>query len=147
MSHQEFSCYVILCHGYYIFLAFTLRPTVSHSHFMSNKGTTEKSLLFTSVAKDLKLRFSVKQIQLAIRVRLELGSSGLQVQHSNSSATLPPLFNNKHFVDETDSSIFLLVFKVPKTTILAILHEYMYHANGWVLDDFYKTKIMCYASQ
>ena len=32
---------------------------------------------FTSVAEDLKLRFSVKQIQLAVRVGFELGSSGL----------------------------------------------------------------------
>ena len=42
------------------------------------------------MAEDLKRRFSVKQIQLAIRVGLELGSSGLQVQHSNRSATPPP---------------------------------------------------------
>ena len=46
--------------------------------------------LLTSVAEDLKPRFSVKQIQLAVRVGLELGSSGLQVQHSNGSATPPP---------------------------------------------------------
>ena len=41
------------------------------------------------MVKDSKLRFSVKQIQLAARVGLELGSSGLQLQHSNRSATPP----------------------------------------------------------
>ena len=42
------------------------------------------------MAEDLKVRFSVKQIQLAVGVGLELGSSRLQVQHSNCLATLPP---------------------------------------------------------
>ena len=34
--------------------------------------------------------FELKQIQLVVRVGLELGSSGLQVQHSDRSATPPP---------------------------------------------------------
>ena len=38
-----------------------------------------------------------EQIQLAVRVGLELGASELQVQRSNHSATLPPNLNT--FID------------------------------------------------
>ena len=51
----------------------------------------QTSWLFTSVAKDLNSGQYQEQIQLAVRVGLELGVSGLQVQRSNHSATLPPL--------------------------------------------------------
>ena len=47
----------------------------------------------TSVAEDLNSRLlrTNPQTQLAVRAGLELGASELQVQHSNPSATLPPL--------------------------------------------------------
>ena len=47
----------------------------------------------TSVAEDLNLGLlrTNPQTQLAVRVGLELGASELQFQHSNRSATLPPL--------------------------------------------------------
>ena len=44
----------------------------------------------------------------------------------------------KIFVNETDSSIFLLVFKVLKIIILPFSHAC--HATEWVLSDFLKLK-------
>ena len=45
---------------------------------------------FTSVAEDLNSGLPWT-IQLVVRAGLELRASGLQVQRSNHSATLPPL--------------------------------------------------------
>ena len=42
------------------------------------------------MAKDSNLGL-LEQIQLAVRVRHQLGASDLQVQHSVHSATLPPV--------------------------------------------------------
>ena len=49
----------------------------------------QTSWLFTSVMEDMNSRYR-EQIQLVVRAGLELGTSELQVQRSNHSATLPP---------------------------------------------------------
>ena len=52
-------------------------------------GRRRTSWLFYKHGRGFELGTTVKQIQLAVRTGLELGASGLQVQRSNHSTTLP----------------------------------------------------------
>ena len=51
------------------------------------------------LTKQLKLRATDKQIQVAVRV--EAGTSGLQVRHPNQSATLPDSSVNSRLASDT----------------------------------------------
>ena len=61
---------------------------MEHDKVKIPAGTRWSSWLLTSMAEDLNY---CEQIHLALRVRLELRASRLQVHCSNHSAMLPPL--------------------------------------------------------
>ena len=52
---------------------------------------------------------AMKQLQIAVRTELELGTSGFQVRRPNHSATLPPIRANMLFI--------LLLFRVDYNSI------------------------------
>ena len=87
--HRGFQCHAIT----YIHLS-TYKLDITGLRIPT--GRRQTSWLFTSVAEDLKLRFSVKQIQLVVKVGLELRSSGLEAQHSNRSVTT---INTSYLID------------------------------------------------
>ena len=53
-------------------------------------GRRQTSWLSTGTAKELNQGDYLKQIQLVVRVGLELGISRFQIRHPNHSATFPP---------------------------------------------------------